>query len=60
MVDCKYVTTPLAQHFQLSTSQSLKTKQEMAKMKNAPYDSGVGNLMYAMVCTDLIWHIMLV
>jgi hypothetical protein len=45
------VSTPLANHFRLSTSQCPKTVEEIEDMSKVPYASAVGCLMYAMVCT---------
>ena len=47
----KLVCTHLGSHFRLSKDQSLKTEQEMDHMSKVPYDSTIGGLMYAMVCT---------
>ena len=51
MESSKPVSTPLASHFKLNKDQSPKTEEERAKMDSKPYASGVGSLMYAMVCT---------
>jgi hypothetical protein len=53
MENTKPVTTPLANHFHLSTSQCPKTVEETEDMSKVPYASAVGCLMYAMVCTRL-------
>ena len=45
------VSTPLAKHFKLSTTQSPSTNEEKKEMSHIPYSSAVGSLMYAMVCT---------
>ena len=42
---------PLGAEFRLSKDQSPKTVEEEERMKNVPYASTVGNLMYAMICT---------
>ena len=47
----KSVATPLAAHFKLSKDQAPKTEKEREEMDAIPYASGVGSLMYAMVCT---------
>ena len=47
----KPVSTPLAPHFKLSASMSLKNDAEWEYMSKVPYASAVGSLMYAMVCT---------
>jgi hypothetical protein len=51
MENAKPVSTPLANHFCLSTSQCPKTVEETEDMSKVPYASVVGCLMYAMVCT---------
>ena len=47
----KPVSTPLASHFKLSSQLCPKNDEEKVKMKDIPYSSVVGGLMYAMVCT---------
>jgi hypothetical protein len=51
MENAKLVSTPLANHFRLSTSQCPKTVEETKDMSNVSYASAMGCLMYAMVCT---------
>ncbi|KAE8711925.1 Detected protein of unknown function [Hibiscus syriacus] len=51
MSNAKLVSTPLANHFKLSSEQCPKTDKEVVDMENVPYASVVGCLMYAMVCT---------
>jgi len=51
MSSAKPVSTPLANHFKLSSNQCPKTDKEVADMAEVPYASVVGCLMYAMVCT---------
>ncbi|XP_031258987.1 secreted RxLR effector protein 161-like [Pistacia vera] len=51
MIDCKPVSTPLANHFMLSKSQCPKTEAEMIKMNDVPYASVIGSIMYAMIST---------
>jgi hypothetical protein len=51
MENAKPVSTPLASHFRLSTSQCPKTVEETEDMSNVLYASAVGCLTYAMVCT---------
>lgn len=51
MENVKPVSTPLAKHFRLSTSQCPKTAEETEDMSKVPYASAVGCLTYAMVCT---------
>jgi ATP-binding cassette subfamily B (MDR/TAP) protein 1 len=47
----KPVSTPLAPHFKLSASKSLRTEEERKHMTQIPYANAVGALMYAIVCT---------
>ena len=56
MDDAKPISTPLANHFRLSTNQCPQTNDEVKDMSKVPYASAVGCLMYAMVCTrpDLV------
>ncbi|KAL6314158.1 hypothetical protein AAG906_011900 [Vitis piasezkii] len=51
MDDAKPVSTPLANHFRLSTNQCPKTDDEVKNMSKVSYASVVGCLVYAMVCT---------
>ncbi|KAE8669591.1 hypothetical protein F3Y22_tig00112230pilonHSYRG00138 [Hibiscus syriacus] len=51
MSSAKPVSTPLANHFKLSSEQSPKTDKEAEDMAKVPYSNAVGCLMYAMVCT---------
>ena len=51
MDDAKLVSTPLANHFRLSTNQCSKTYDEVKDMSKVPYASALGCLMYAMVYT---------
>ena len=51
MDDAKALSTPLANHFRLSTNQCPKTEDEVKDMSKVPYVSAVGCLMYPMVCT---------
>ncbi|CAL2237109.1 unnamed protein product [Prunus armeniaca] len=53
MMNCKPVSTPLAEHFKLSAQEFPSTNEEKEEMSKAPYASLVGCLMYAMVCTRL-------
>lgn len=52
MLNFKLVLTPLAAHFRLSYLQCPKTNKEKLEMKNVPYASAVGCLMYAMILTS--------
>jgi hypothetical protein len=49
--NCKYVATPFASHFKLSSRQCLVTEDDKQHMPRVPYSNVVGNLMYAMICT---------
>jgi hypothetical protein len=51
MENAKLVSTPLVNHFRLSTLQCQKTVEETEDMSKVPYVSAVGCLMYTMVCT---------
>jgi hypothetical protein len=51
MENAKPESTPLVNHFRLSTSQCPKIVEETEDMSKFPYASAVGCLMYAMVCT---------
>ena len=50
MENAKVVITPLPGHLKLSKRMCPKTQEEEDKMSNVPFASGVGSLMYAMVC----------
>ena len=62
MVDVKEVSTPLATHFKLSKQQEPSGDADIEYMKNVPYSSVVGSIMYAMVCTrpDIAYSVGLV
>ena len=51
MENAKQVSTPLANHFRLFTSQCPKTVKETEDMSKVSYASAMGCLMYVMVCT---------
>jgi len=51
MDNAKAVSCPLAAHFKLSTKQCPTTDEKKKEMRNVPFASAVGSLMYAMVCT---------
>lgn len=53
MQNAKPDCSPLAGHHKLSISQCPTSKKEKEAMKKVPYQSAVGSLMYAMVCTRL-------
>ena len=44
------VGTPLGQHMKLSKSQGPISNDDKKKMDAVPYTSGVGSIMYGMVC----------
>ena len=51
--NAKAVSCPLVAHFKLSTKQCPTTDEKKKEMRNVPFASAVGSLMYAMVCTKL-------
>ena len=51
MRKCNPVSTPLANHVELSLEHCAKTDVELSTMSKIPYASAVGCLMHAMVCT---------
>ena len=51
MQSCKPIDNPIAKGEGLSLDMCPKTPAERAEMKNVPYASAVGSLMYAMMCT---------
>ncbi|KAL2612002.1 hypothetical protein R1flu_023694 [Riccia fluitans] len=53
MLDAKFVSTPLVNHFkhQFSIAFCPLNAAEKGLMSKVPYESAVGNLMYLMVCT---------
>jgi hypothetical protein len=62
MHDSKPVSTPIAPHFRLPSSQCPSTDSEFEYMSKVPYSSVVGSLMYDMVCSrpDLSYAMSLV
>jgi hypothetical protein len=62
MHDAKSVSTPIASHFKLSSTQCPTTDDDLEYMAGVPYSSAVGSLMYAMVCSrpDLSYAMSLV
>ena len=50
MKGAKPTELPLAGHFRLSKTMVPQTEVEAQEMETVPYASGVGSLMYAMVC----------
>ena len=51
MQDSKPVNVPIPVGVKLSTEQCPKIEEEEEDMSRVPYESAVGSLMYAMVCT---------
>ncbi|CAJ2651441.1 unnamed protein product [Trifolium pratense] len=51
MSDSKVVNTPLGHHSKLSIKQCPQSEDERKKMESTPYASGVGSIMYGMVCS---------
>jgi len=51
MTEARLVTSPLASHFWLSSSQCPNSQEDKDEMSQVPYANVVGLLMYAMVCT---------
>ena len=51
MKNTKLVSTPLANHFRLSTTQCPKIDDDVQDMSKVSYASAVGCLKSAMVCT---------
>ena len=47
----KAVSPPFTNHFKLNSKQCPGSNKENNEMKSVPYESTVGSLMYAMVCT---------
>eukprot|EP00253_Pinus_taeda_P024921 PITA_24921 len=50
-LDSKLVEVPIPVGVRLSTEQCPKTQEEEGDMARVPYESAVGSVMYAMVCT---------
>lgn len=46
----KPLGAPLASHFKLNYEQCLTSEEDKKAMKNVPYASTFGSLMYVMVC----------
>ena len=51
MQNCKPIGNPIAKGETLSKRMCPQMQQEVERMKNVPYASAVGSLMYAMLCT---------
>lgn len=47
----KGVLTPIGRHFKLSSSQYPADEMDKGDMENIPYASGIGSLIYGMVCS---------
>lgn len=50
MNQAKVVSTPIGNHFKLSSTQCPQTEEEIREMDKIPYASAVGSIMYSMVC----------
>jgi len=51
MSNSKIVSTPLGHHTKLSIKQCPQSEDEKQVMVSTPYDSGVGSIMYGIVCS---------
>lgn len=51
MSESRIVSTPLGQQFQLSANQCPKSNEDQEIMKQIPYASIIGSVMYIMICT---------
>jgi hypothetical protein len=62
MPDARKVTTPIAPHFKLSSTQCPIFDEDIEYMSRVPYSSLVGSLIYDMVCSrpDLSYAMSLV
>ena len=62
MAEVRPVTTPLAEHFKLSSKQCSQSPEEEDKMSQVLYASAEGSLIYVMVCTkpDLAYAVITV
>jgi hypothetical protein len=62
MHDCKSVSTPIAPHLKLLSSQSPRTYLDFEYMSKVPYSSAIRSLMYDMICSrpDLSYAMSLV
>lgn len=57
MCKAKFVYSPLASHFKLSSEHHLTSEKKKKKMRRVPYALVVGSLMYVMICTiSVITH----
>lgn len=55
MDSAKPVNAP-TNHFRLSIARCLKIDDEVKDVSMIPYESVVGYLIYAMICTRHTWH----
>jgi len=53
MKDSKVVGTPICDHTKFSVKQRPQFEEVRRKMEGTPYASGVGSIMYGMVCSRL-------
>jgi len=62
MSNFKTVSTPLGHHTKLSIKQCPQSEDEKKEMESTPYASGVGSIMYRMVCSrpDLAYAVSIV
>lgn len=62
MDQCKPTATPMGVHFKLSTPSDKEYQEKVESMKNIPYQSAVGSIMYAMIGTrpDLAYSVGLI
>ena len=51
--NAKPIELPLVEHFRLSKTISSKSEMEAQEIERVPYISGVGSIMYSMVCCRL-------
>jgi len=62
MSNSKIMSTPLGHHTKLSIKQCPQSEDEKQVMASTPYASGVGGIMYGMVCSrpDLAYAVSIV
>src|ERR1044072_8841755 len=51
MQDSKKGALPISHGMNLSKAQSPSNNEERERMRKIPYDSAIGSIMYAMLCT---------
>jgi hypothetical protein len=56
--DSNSLSTPIALHFKLSSTQCLIKDEDLKYISKVPYSSVVGSLMYAMVCSRPDFHML--